>query len=185
MFRQAVGVSLLVGSVVGCGASYQRVYEGDVRFEHCYHLDADPRVSQEARRECWAEWAGGHTQGQTRDRVEYAATRQRALLAGDMRPTGPTVLLSAAPPLTPPPASPPRHAQSNLGTIGRQSASLVARPAVPAAPPPASPAADLSTTQSCKQDCGKGFTACIVGCDAGACLRRCGDVVKACVDDCL
>jgi hypothetical protein len=182
MIRQAVAVLLLVGPAVGCGASYQRVYEGDVRFEHCYRLDSDTRIPQETRRQCWADWAGNQTEGQTRDRVEYAANRQRALLAGDARPTGPAVLLGVTSPA--PPSTAPRP-HSNLHTIGRQSASLIARPALPPAPAPSSTAPEMSSNQACKQDCGKTFTSCIVGCDTGACSRRCGDVVKSCLDDCL
>ena len=184
MLRQAVVVSLLVGSA-GCGASYQRVYEGDVRFEHCYRLDADPRASQNLRQQCWTDWAGTNTDGQTRDRVEYAAARQRALASGDTRTAGPAVLLGGPPPERRPP--PAQLSHSNLNTIGRQSASLVVRSASApgSTPAPAASAPDMSSSQACKQDCGKTFTSCITGCERSSCSQRCGDVVRACLDDCL
>jgi hypothetical protein len=174
---------MLLAGLAGCGASYQRVYEGDVRFEHCYRLDADPHVAQAVRQQCWADWAGSNTDGQTRDRVEYAASRQRALSTGDMRPAGPEVLLA----LPSPDRKGPRTL-SNLNTIGRQSASLVARPSTPpapSAPAPAGSAPEMSSSQTCRQDCGKTFTSCIVGCERTSCSQRCGDMVRACVDDCL
>ncbi len=63
----------------GCGASYQALYEGEVRFEHCYRLDDEPNVPIPQRRECWREWTQFYTYGQTRDRIEYALMRQRVL----------------------------------------------------------------------------------------------------------
>jgi len=29
-------------SIGACAASYQSIYEGDIRFEHCYRVDEDP-----------------------------------------------------------------------------------------------------------------------------------------------
>ena len=57
---------------MSCGASLQAVYEGDVRFEHCMALDAQPEVKPTIRRTCWEEWRKFYTFGQTRDRTEYA-----------------------------------------------------------------------------------------------------------------
>ena len=64
----------------GCGASLNAVYEGDVRFEHCMALDSMADVKPTIRRACWEEWSTYYTFGQTRDRVEYAAIRQRQLV---------------------------------------------------------------------------------------------------------
>jgi len=63
----------------GCGASLQAVYEGDVRFEHCMALDAQPDVKPAIRRACWLEWVEFYTYGQTRDRVVHAQIRIRQL----------------------------------------------------------------------------------------------------------
>lgn len=111
----AIGASL---GWSGCGASYQALYEGEVRFEHCYRLDEEPSVPLTQRRECWREWTQFYTYGQTRDRIEYALMRQRALSAasggagvppGGGDPDGgvaPTPTLAAPPPtnlFAPPP----------------------------------------------------------------------------------
>jgi hypothetical protein len=73
----AVSSALLAPSLlaVGCGASIQAVYEGDVRFEHCMALDAKPEGRDAIRRACWTEWVEFYTYGQTRDRVRYAEQR--------------------------------------------------------------------------------------------------------------
>ena len=70
---------------VGCGPSVQSIYEGNVRFEHCYRLDIDPHIAPTHREACWREWKQTYTYGQTRDRVEYAERRIRALASGDDR----------------------------------------------------------------------------------------------------
>ncbi len=70
---------------VGCGPSVQSIYEGNVRFEHCYRLDIDPHIAPTHREACWKEWKQLYTYGQTRDRVEYAERRIRALASGDDR----------------------------------------------------------------------------------------------------
>ena len=68
-----------------CGPSVQSIYEGNVRFEHCYRLDIDPHIAPTHREACWREWKQTYTYGQTRDRVEYAERRIRALAWGDDR----------------------------------------------------------------------------------------------------
>lgn len=84
--------------VVGaaCAPSFQTLYEGDVRFEHCYALDESPRASMEQKGACWRDWVDHHTFGQTRDRVEYAQARTRAI---EQMPVAPTdeALMAAAP----------------------------------------------------------------------------------------
>jgi hypothetical protein len=62
---------------VACGPSIQSIYEGDVRFEHCYRLDLDPNITPSLRETCWREWVRSYTYGQTQDRANYA--RQRVL----------------------------------------------------------------------------------------------------------
>lgn len=69
-----------------CGPSFQAVYEGDVRFEHCYALDGTD-ASAEAKKECWRRWLHGYTNGQSMDRVEYAATRFSQLSLGPTLPS--------------------------------------------------------------------------------------------------
>jgi hypothetical protein len=63
----------------GCGASLHAVYEGDVRFEHCMALDAQPTIKPSVVRECWTEWVNNYTYGQTKDRVRHAQLRIQQL----------------------------------------------------------------------------------------------------------
>ena len=82
----------------GCGASIQSLYEGDVRFEHCMALDAEPGVKAVFRRACWTEWLTFYTYGQTRDRVTFARKRVKQLspVSEPARPRRPEALAPAA-----------------------------------------------------------------------------------------
>lgn len=51
------------------------IYEGNVRFEHCYRLDLDPTIAPAHRRACWQDWLARHTYAQTGDRLNYARQR--------------------------------------------------------------------------------------------------------------
>jgi hypothetical protein len=147
----------------GCGASLQAVYEGDVRFEHCMALDAQPDVKPAIRRACWVEWVEFYTYGQTRDRVRHAQIRIRQLS---------TVSEFVDPSL------------SQGGPGGQPVATVAPVPAAPdqgGAPAEGQPAADDQcagqcraeaddctrecTSSSCRQECSVGF---------GICVRRCG-----------
>ena len=174
---------------LACGASYQSVYEGDVRFEHCYRLDTDGTISHDAKLSCWSDWTRSHTVGQTRDRVEYALGRERALLGGAGQPAGLVLVSSAA----------------GAGVEGAASGPTIACPLPPnafEAPPPtmvAAPTAsasasvalvsaataDLSSNQICIQDCGHAFTTCATHCKKPPCVSRCGDLAKHCISECL
>lgn len=84
------GKAMLLGSVClalvlssSCGPSVQSIYEGSVRFEHCYRLDLDLDVAPGHREACWKRWLATYTYGQPRDRIEYARRRVRAFAAGD------------------------------------------------------------------------------------------------------
>lgn len=90
----AAASSLLV--VVACGPSFQAIYEGDQRFEHCYALDDNPSAPLQEKSTCWRDWMAHYTYGQTRDRVEYAAVRARALGRVPALPTD-EALMEAAP----------------------------------------------------------------------------------------
>src|SRR5262249_55686964 len=73
------GLGLVITALAGCSLSYQSVYEGDVRFEHCYRLDEEHRVPIGDKVACWHDWSQKYTYGQTRDRIEYALARERTL----------------------------------------------------------------------------------------------------------
>jgi hypothetical protein len=81
-----LGVALLFAAA--CGPSVQTIYEGNVRFEHCYRLDLDLEIVPTHRRHCWEHWLENYRYGQPRDRVDYARRRLRLFATGDFeRPT--------------------------------------------------------------------------------------------------
>ena len=80
----------------GCGPSFQAIYEGDARFEHCYAMDDNPSTPLQTKSDCWSDWTKHYTYGQTRDRVEYAAMRFRALARVPNAPTD-EAMMGAAP----------------------------------------------------------------------------------------
>jgi hypothetical protein len=83
-----------LGACGACRPSFQAVYEGDVHFEHCYAIDQKTTLPVEEKKECWRDWLGGYTYGQSNDRVEYAAARLSQL---SLDPTLPTEDDSSAP----------------------------------------------------------------------------------------
>lgn len=87
---------LLAIGLAACGPSFQAVYEGNVRFEHCYALEENPQAPMPAKAACWRDWSERYTYGQTRDRIHYATARYVAL---DQAPSLPTdeALMMAAP----------------------------------------------------------------------------------------
>lgn len=93
-----VGVVFGAASVgaFACGPSFQAVHDGEARFEHCYALDERPNEPLEKKAECWNDWAKHYTYGQTRDRVQYAVARARALGQVPNLPTD-EAMMSAAP----------------------------------------------------------------------------------------
>ena len=158
----AAGTAGVSVSMSACGASYQAVYEGEVRFEHCYRLDEEPGIPPDQVRMCWKDWAQHYTFGQTRDRLEYALRRQRELTAQIAeRDQSRTATLSTstaasallvptlAPmsgPMTGPTLGPTQLPQGatgststlSVGARGEPAAAVVApAPTTPFAPPPA------------------------------------------------
>ena len=79
-----------------CGPSFQTIYENDARFEHCYALEEASLSSMQQRSDCWRDWMLRYTYGQTRDRVEYASARYRALSRAPQAPTD-EAMMEAAP----------------------------------------------------------------------------------------
>jgi hypothetical protein len=59
------------------------IYDGNVRFEHCYRLDLDTSIAPTHRRACWQDWLQKHTYGQTGDRLAHARRRLSDLDRGD------------------------------------------------------------------------------------------------------
>ena len=87
-FRSAIVMLSAFIAAGACGPSVQSIYEGNVRFEHCYRLDLEVDTAPTHRRACWTEWLGMYTYGQPRDRIEYARRRVHSFASGDLdRPT--------------------------------------------------------------------------------------------------
>jgi hypothetical protein len=87
-FRWAILTLIAFFAAGACGPSVQSIYEGNVRFEHCYRLDLEVDTAPTHRRACWSEWLDRYTYGQPRDRMEYARRRLHSFANGDVdRPT--------------------------------------------------------------------------------------------------
>ncbi|MDP9000951.1 MAG: hypothetical protein M3O46_12655 [Myxococcota bacterium] len=166
-------------AVLGCGPSFQAVYEGDVRFEHCYALD-DSAASMDAKKECWRAWLRNYTYGQSRDRVEYAGTRFSQLSLGpslpseEARDARPHRRASSV--ATPVPTSafapPPNLAASASATV------------LASAQPPPRDVAMGAPGADCSNACSQRWTACRAGC-SGATCDPCDRTYRACVPACF
>jgi len=93
-------VSVLALALCACGPSFQAIYEGNVRFEHCYALEENPQLALPDKAACWRDWSEHYTFGQTRDRVQYAISRYVALSRTSAAPTD-EAMMNAAPGQTP------------------------------------------------------------------------------------
>ena len=175
----ALGLLLLLGTTVSCGASIQALYEGDVRFEHCMALDARPDVGRPLREICWGEWVAFYTFGQTSDRIEYARMRKRQL-AVDFRPDEPTPPkdIPTSSPAVPEPTSvlvpPPMMLTTDAGPAD---AEADAAPDASSQPPP--------PNAECAADCAQSFRACQQGCKSAPCEKSCAAKYKRCMHRCF
>jgi hypothetical protein len=192
--RLALVAGLLAAGALACGPSFQAIYEGDARFEHCYALDDDPSASMQAKADCWQEWTKGYTYGQTRDRVEYATMRYRALSRVPGLPTdeammgaapgeGKTTSSVTAPAPTnafePPPKTLP---DADAGSDIAHKSGTVKVPA----PPPAPPKPPDTPRASCVAGCGDSWHDCKGACAAAAAgCPQCDKTYSRCVKACF
>jgi hypothetical protein len=173
--------------VTSCGPSVQSIYEGNVRFEHCYRLDLELSVASSHRQACWTSWLDRYTYGQSRDRIEYARRRVRGFAAGDAnRPAldlGPTqqeetrqfYLVVPAP--TSVHAPPPPIATRMNAVVPPPTPSVETKPSEKAAP-----GAD------CESSCKSAFTSCNQACDPAAksaACKSCDPDYKKCMARCF
>jgi hypothetical protein len=170
---------------LACGPSVQLIYEGNVRFEHCYRLDLDLAIAPTHREACWRQWLKSYTYGQPRDRTEYARKRIRSFMAGDV--SRPTLNLGSEPRpedrqfylVVPNPTSahaPPPPIATRMYADERDA---------PLAPPPAT-----APGASCATDCSSSWKSCQAACapDGGAsdtACRSCEPDYKACMKRCF
>ncbi|MEO6575956.1 MAG: hypothetical protein ABIP89_19035 [Polyangiaceae bacterium] len=184
---------------LGCGPSFQAIYEGDARFEHCYALEEDPNVAMQYKSDCWKDWQKRYTYGQTRDRVQYAANRYAALTRAPASPTdeammgaapgeeGEKTQLSApaptsaytSPPKTSPGGNQPTPTQTWTTTTPVLDGGLAPSPVV-TVPEPRGPLADCtdactSTWKACRITCEQEKS----GCD------RCEKPYRGCLKSCM
>ncbi len=182
---------LLLGPawMASCGPSVQSIYEGDVRFEHCYRLDLELEVASSHRQACWTTWLDRYTYGQSRDRLEYARRRVRAFSTGDTdRPAlrvgdkqeqdsrqfylvvpSPTSVHAPPPPIATRPNVTPEPPISNSAEPNKSSDK----------PPPA---------EDCASACKSSFSSCNDACDPAAkstACQSCDPDYKKCMARCF
>jgi hypothetical protein len=182
----ATGLGL--AGVSACSMTYQSVYEGDVRFEHCYRLDEERGIPLGEKRTCWHDWTQKYTYGQTRDRIEYALARERTLgqaqaLGERSAPPGAANTFSnsvAAPQPTnafaPPP---PTLSADGGGTASPERPPTVSGLVQAAAPPLSAPGA------TCGGTCGKTWAQCTEQCKGSTCQSGCDERYKNCMRSCF
>lgn len=182
--------ALLLGPtlVASCGPSVQSIYEGSVRFEHCYRLDLELDVATSHRQACWATWLDRYTYGQSRDRLEYARRRLRAFSTGDVdRPTlrlgdnqqdsrqfylvvpSPTSIHAPPPPIATRVNLTPDAPPSNSAEAGKV-------------------AAKSAPGEDCAEGCKSAFDSCNEACDPtakGAACKSCDPDYKKCMARCF
>jgi hypothetical protein len=176
----ATVASLAAGGALGCGPSFQSIYEGDVRFEHCYAVDESQRAPGSEKLACWHDWLRTYTYGQTADRVEYAAARYHLLKTGD----APFALDALADGPTERPT-----ARQTIG--GPEPTSAFAPPPNVAPPPPASTqrsepmsVAARPPGSECGDDCSRSWRECRQSCKDGEC-SRCDASSRSCMSACF
>jgi hypothetical protein len=70
---------------MACGPGLEGMHESNLRFEHCYRLDMDPKIAPPHREHCWHDWTQTYAYGQPLDRIEYARRRIVQIESGDTR----------------------------------------------------------------------------------------------------
>jgi hypothetical protein len=179
----------LFATVVASGCrwshqSYPSAYEGEVRFEHCYRLDEECTQPQEIRRQCWQDWIRSYTYGQSRDRIDYATTREQALARaqanGESAPPASTTVDpartrgEASPAPTSAFAPPPRTLPQDAGADA------------PGAPAASNDALHrLAPGTLCASSCSARWLECGLGCKATDCQSTCDSRYKSCMRKCF
>jgi len=196
----------IAGGAGACGPSFQAVYEGNARFEHCYALEENPQVAMPEKASCWRDWSERYTYGQTRDRIHYATARYVALSEARELPTDEAMMMAApgeAPRLSTITAPTPTNAfapppkvlddggqlrSSNVysGDPSNVPMSLLdAAPAAPGASAGAARRADPLPANACADGCASDFRSCTAACDAGPKCDGCNKTYKTCMRGCF
>lgn len=172
----ARGLAVLASALtlLACGPSVQSIYEGAVRFEHCYRLDLDLNIASSHREMCWKQWLTQYTYGQPRDRIEYARRRARAFASGDS--SRPLLALGSA-------ATPRRRDFPSVvpePTSAHASPPPIAAPVSVEAGPPPSGSAGVPGA-SCAAGCTSSWERCEAACRSGGAISE--SACKSCDPD--
>jgi hypothetical protein len=195
---RAAAVAAVALGALACGPSFQAIYEGNARFEHCYALEEHPQTSVREKSDCWHDWSERYTYGQTRDRIQYAIARYVALSQAENVPTD-EALMMAAPGVTPRVstitapaptnafAPPPKVLEGDAGMLRPSEVPrVVGTPETPAPPPP-----PPLPSQDCAGKCASTFHDCETGCDADAgtgskkSCAACDKTYRGCMKGCF
>lgn len=201
---QLVRLGFAGALLCGCSPTYQSLYEGDVRFEHCYRLDEERQVPITDKLQCWREWSHRYTYGQSRDRIGYARAREQtlaqALAAGEQAaPRGavgppqrtlPQPMNAFAPP---PQTMMPASATAEGGATGDATGAMrdsTAGDAGTNGEGSSVAASEISATvdapgASCAGGCGKTWNVCKQQCKGGACRTGCDARYRGCMRTCF
>jgi len=182
----AVAVAASLAGAASCGPSMQSIYEGDVRFEHCYRLDLEQDVALTHRQACWSTWLGRYTYGQSRDKIEYARRRVHAFGSGD----------ADRPQLRLDETQPQRDARQFYLVVPAPTSVHAPPPPIAtrvnvAEPAPISSAPSLAKAapgEGCADECRAAFTSCNQACDPAAksaACKSCDPDYKKCMQRCF
>lgn len=194
-FAVLVGFSA-AGAGLACGPSFQAIYEGNTRFEHCYALEENPAAPMTQKSDCWRDWSERYTYGQTRDRIQYAIARYVALSQAPNIPTDEAMMMAApgvtprvstitAPTPTNAFAPPPKVLEVDAAVsppVRPTDKPLVVAIADAAPPAPAPPPLPAHT---CSDGCRGSYEKCNVGCDGGKACPACEKTYKTCMRGCF
>ncbi|HYQ17237.1 MAG TPA: hypothetical protein VEQ58_15800 [Polyangiaceae bacterium] len=192
----ATAATLLSFTATSCGPSVQSIYEGDVRFEHCYRLDLEQDVAITHRQACWKTWLDRYTYGQSRDKLEYARRRVRAFAGGDVdrpqlrigeggqqRDARQFYLVVPAPTSV---HAPPPPIATRMNAVEPAPATA---PTVAASPSSSAElAAKIAPGESCASECHGAFNSCNQACDPVAkstACKSCDPDYKKCMQRCF
>lgn len=205
---------VLAAGFAACSPSYQAVYEGNVRFEHCYAIEENPQKTMPDKAQCWRDWSEHYTFGQTRDRVQYAISRYVALSQMEARPTDEAMMMAApgetprsttilAPAPTNAFAPPPKVLDIDGGTLEKtvtpghpgEAGGSLGMGNVPTlnidGGAPVGSKEPVLPGSSCTEGCGNDYKSCGSACDSGDAgaaskdCKRCQNKFRTCMRGCF
>lgn len=177
-------------TTAACGPSMRTLVESDMRFEHCYRIDDDPKASLDHKRVCWSQWTQQYAKGQDRARVHYAKQRMQVLdgaLAGTPASTEMATTPSPLSPYAPPPAVASINSLNPATPLNPYAPPPALAPAPPEKPLSAKPGVDVAIAAHpvCAEACTKSWRSCAVPCGAAAgCVGACDESFRGCVKTC-